>query len=134
MAQRRALRDAQFNLQELSERLRNLDGNAANLQNLNEARARVAVQNARLQAMLAETEALVANLQSLNDVRARAEVVAAQNAKLQAMRAETEALVRKMETQIQELELAKRNAELESRRDLDVLRYAISSGKAQPAP
>jgi hypothetical protein len=134
MAQRRVLRDTQVNLQVLSERLRNLDGNAANLQSLNEARARVAVQNARLEATMAETEALVANLQSLNDARARAEVAAVQNAKLQAMRAETEALVRSMETRIQELELAQRNAELESRRDLDVLRDAISSGKAQPAP
>ena len=133
MAQRR-LRDVQFNLVELSERLRNLDGNAANLQSLNEARARVEVQNARLQAMLAQTEALEANLQSLNDARARVEVVADQNARLQVMLAETEALVRNMQTQMQALELAKRNAELESRRDLDILRDAISSGKAKPAP
>ena len=100
MAQFRVLR---ANLQELEERLRNLNGNST-------------------------------NQQSLNDVRARFEVLAAQNDRLQAMLAQTQAAVRSMQTQMQELELAKRNAELESRRDLDILRDAISSGKAQPAP
>ena len=103
MAQRRVLRDVQFSLQELEERLRNIDGNAA-------------------------------NQPSLNDARARLEAVAAQNARLQAMLAQSEAAVRSMQTQMQALELAKRTAELESRRDLDILRGAVSSGKAQPAP
>ena len=110
MAQRRVLRDVQFSLQELEERLRNIDGNAANQPSLNDARARleaVAAQNARLQAMLAQSEAAVRS---------------------------TEAAVRSMQTQMQALELAKRTAELESRRDLDILRGAVSSGKAQPAP
>lgn len=100
MAQFRALR---ANLQELEERLRDLNGNST-------------------------------NQQSLNDARARLQVLAAQNDRLQAMLAQTEAAVRSMQTQMQTLELAKRNAELESRRDLDILRDAISSGKAQPAP
>ena len=40
----------------------------------------------------------------------------------------------KMQAEMQELEVAKRNAELENRRDLDILRGAVSSGKAQAAP
>ena len=50
------------------------------------------------------------------------------------MLASTEAEVVKMEAEIQRLEAAKRNAELENRRDLDVLRDAVSSGKAKAAP
>ena len=100
---RAQVRELQFNLQQLNERLRNLDGNAATQDTLNSARAQL-------------------------------DMMAAQNARLQAMLASTEAEVVKMEAEIQRIEVAKRNAELENRRDLDVLREAVSNGKAQVAP
>ena len=71
---------------------------------------------------------------TLNSARAQLDMIAAQNARLQAMLASTEAEVVKMEAEMQRLEVAKRNAELENRRDLDVLRDAVSSGKAKAAP